>query len=170
MPSLRCCADFFSHCGEQGLLFSCDTQASHCCGLFCRRTWALGQANFIFEGTWTQYLWLLVSGAQAHGLSCYRCSEACEILPEQGANRVSCLNFQVDSLWQGCQKSPRGPSWVALQKLKCGWKGLIMNNNSFSSKHYHLVNYKSFRSSCWTRDETRYMYLLYHNIIVTGVC
>ena len=32
----------FSSYSEQGLLFSCRMQASHCCGFSCCRTWPLG--------------------------------------------------------------------------------------------------------------------------------
>ena len=34
---LCCCMCAFSSCGKQGLLSSCDTQASHCGGFSCCR-------------------------------------------------------------------------------------------------------------------------------------
>ena len=46
---LCCCAQAFSTCGEQGLLFS---QASYCCGFSCCRAWAVGCAGFSSCGLW----------------------------------------------------------------------------------------------------------------------
>ena len=40
---LHCCAQAFSSCGEQGLLFVAVAQASHCRGFSCCRAWALGK-------------------------------------------------------------------------------------------------------------------------------
>ena len=37
-----CCAQAFSSCGKQGLLFCCGARASHCGGFSCCRAWALG--------------------------------------------------------------------------------------------------------------------------------
>ena len=43
----------FSSCGEQGLLFSCSTRASHCGGLFCWGAQALlGRVGFSSCGYW----------------------------------------------------------------------------------------------------------------------
>ena len=39
---LHCCAQAFSSCDEQGLLFRCGVQASHCGGLSCCGARALG--------------------------------------------------------------------------------------------------------------------------------
>ena len=46
MLGLCCCLGFFSSGGQQGLLSSCSTQASHCCDFSCCRAWALGHAGF----------------------------------------------------------------------------------------------------------------------------
>ena len=54
---------FFS-CGEQGLLFSCSTRASHCGG-FTRGAQAPGHEGFSRCGLWAQQLWLTGSRALA---------------------------------------------------------------------------------------------------------
>ena len=59
------CERAFSSCGEQGLLFSCGTQASHCGGFSYARALVLGLAGFHGCGTRAQNLQLLGSRAQA---------------------------------------------------------------------------------------------------------
>ena len=66
----------FSSCGEQGLLFSCSEQASHCCAFSCWGARAL-QCSVVV----------------VHGLSCLT---ARGIFPNQGLN-LSPLHWQVDS-------------------------------------------------------------------------
>ena len=75
---LCCCAWVFSSCGEQGLLYSSGSRASHCRVFDCRRAQALG--------TWA-------SVAEALGL---RCLKACGIFQEQGLNPCP-LNWQADT-------------------------------------------------------------------------
>ena len=41
-------------CGEQGLLSSCSSKASHCGGFSCHGAWALGCSGFSSFGMWTQ--------------------------------------------------------------------------------------------------------------------
>ena len=48
LPSLHCCAQAFSSCGEQGLLSSCGAQASHCCGVRASVVMVLPAACGIF--------------------------------------------------------------------------------------------------------------------------
>ena len=48
----------FSDCSEQGLLSSCDAQASHCSGFCCCRAQALWCTGFSSCSTWVQLLWL----------------------------------------------------------------------------------------------------------------
>ena len=67
--SLCCCAQAFSICGEQGLLFIA-VRRSHRGGLSCCGAWALG----------TQ-----ASAVVAHRLSC---SAACGIFPRPGIEHV----------------------------------------------------------------------------------
>ena len=43
---LCCSAWAFSSCGKWGILFSCESWASHCGGFSCCRAWALGCAGF----------------------------------------------------------------------------------------------------------------------------
>ena len=55
-----CCAGFlllrglFSNCSKQGLVSSCDRQASQCSGFSYCRAQALGQGGFSTCGTWAQ--------------------------------------------------------------------------------------------------------------------
>ena len=56
---LYCCMWAFSGCVELGLPSLCGAQASHCSGLSCCRTWALG----------LQWLWCVGSVVAARGLS-----------------------------------------------------------------------------------------------------
>ena len=44
----------FSSCGKQGLLSSCNVQASHCGGISCGRVQALGHVGFSSYGTQAQ--------------------------------------------------------------------------------------------------------------------
>ena len=44
----------FSSCGKQGLLSSCDVQASHCGGFSCGRVQALGHVGISHCGTQSQ--------------------------------------------------------------------------------------------------------------------
>ena len=57
---LRCCAQAFSSCGEQGLLFVA-VPASHCGGFSCCRAWTLGVwASVVVErGLGSCGLWAL---------------------------------------------------------------------------------------------------------------
>ena len=76
--SLRCCAQAFSSCGEQGLLFSCCVQAYHDSGFFCCKAQAPGCAGSVAAGC---------------RLSC---PEACGVFPEQGS-KLCPLHWKVDS-------------------------------------------------------------------------
>ena len=62
---LHCCTDFFSCCGERGLLSSSGAQASHCGGFSGCRAQALGRGDFRSYVIWPPYLRLMVSRAQA---------------------------------------------------------------------------------------------------------
>ena len=57
--------ELFSSFGKQGLLSSCNAQASHCGGFSCCRAWALELVGFRSYSTWAQQLWLPGSRAQA---------------------------------------------------------------------------------------------------------
>ena len=96
---LHCYEGFFSGCGEQGLLFSCGAQVSHCSGFIYCQTWALGYMGFNGCSSW----------ALEHKLSScgnrLRHSMACEIFPDQGWNLCS-LHWQVDSLSLSYQGGP----------------------------------------------------------------
>ena len=58
-----------STCGKQGLLSSCDAQASYCSGFSCGAQ-ALGHSGFSSCGTWAQWLQLPGSRAQGQQLWC----------------------------------------------------------------------------------------------------
>ena len=61
---LCCHTQAFSNWGEQGLLSSCGSWASHSGGFSCK-AWALGHGGFSSCGTWAQQLWFPGSRAQA---------------------------------------------------------------------------------------------------------
>ena len=71
-----CCIQAFSSCGQQGLLFVFDAQASHCNGFSC----SVG----------AQALDARASVVAALRLSC---SEACGIFPNQGWNPCPALAY-----------------------------------------------------------------------------
>ena len=87
-----CFAGFFSRCGEQGLLSSCDARVSHCGGFSCCGAWALGRAGFSSRRTCE--LWGAGSEVVGHRLSS---SAACGVVLNQGSNPCL-LYWQVDSL------------------------------------------------------------------------
>ena len=72
---------------EQGLLSSCDVQASHCSGFSFCGAGALGRPAFSSCG----------SQALEHRLSNWglSCSAACGIFPDQGLNLCPCLGRQI---------------------------------------------------------------------------
>ena len=93
--------------GGGGLLSSCSTQASHCCGFSRCRAGALGHSGFSSCGRQAQQLCLLGSRTQAQQL-CHTglsCSTGYEIFPAQGWN-LCLLRWQVDSLPRSHQGSP----------------------------------------------------------------
>lgn len=52
--SLLCRLFFLSSCGKWGLLSSYSARASHCCGFFCCRAYALGHVGFSSFSSWAQ--------------------------------------------------------------------------------------------------------------------
>ena len=44
----------FSSCDKQGAILCCSTRASHCCGFYRCKAWALGHMGFSSCGIWAQ--------------------------------------------------------------------------------------------------------------------
>ena len=72
--------DFFSSCGERGLLSSGGAWPSHCRGFSRCEEWSLGYMGSVVAALGLQHAGSVV---MAHGLSC---PVACRILLAQGLN------------------------------------------------------------------------------------
>lgn len=127
---LRCCAQVSSSCNDQGLLFNCSVQASHCGGLSCCRSQALD-------------VWASVAAARrlrslVHGFSC---PTICGIFPEKGLNLSlalagrfltydppgkSLLSPSFGALGGGMSTSDLGLCVCILLSVMCGSRAILV--------------------------------------------